>query len=525
MASFWDSIVDLAGKYGPDLINAYTSYNAGKSASKKAGVASGQEESLRGQSLDVRNRQLGLAENADARSQQLFDDFGSSFLPAQREGVNAQRQVLSEASRKIDPNVEAGLASADYASAEATARGTRQRQQQAVGVDPNSGAALEGERLAGLDATAGRAAAATNARRSAETTRLSRMSAAAQPLTNAGMGLVSASGGFATAANTGANQAAAGLSDLAGDYGADASQASAVAGKAGSSLGESLSDGIQKIFDDYKAQQAAALQPVTPTVKPLPIMDGQTGTFNAAGGAATGGTKSFGYDMEGTSAKIGMPDGYDFLGGKAKISTGLADLDYGKLWGGMTDAELSHALGTEGAMKAIDGAGGSTLSRVSGGVGGALDIVSGIKQGGIQGTAQAAGGAAQVASAAGIGGSALSTIATGAGYAGLAIAAGQAIHNSVNGRGDELRNEGAFLQKMGAKEVRYKVGGKGGAAGRFYQLADGRVLSVDNFDKLAGAWYGAVAAPDGDRQRWQQEYERLNASLVSDPWVQGKQQI
>lgn len=405
MASFWDSVVDLGKTYGPDIIKAGVSYAASQSASKKAKVASGQEDSLRGQSVALRQQQIGLANNADARSQQLFDEWGSTFLPAQKQGLQAQQQVLSEAGRPIDPNVEAGLASADYASADAAAAGTRSRQQQAVGIAPNSGQAIEENRLAALDSTAGKAAAATTARRSAETTRLSRMSAAAAPLANAGNGLVSAAGGFASAANTGAGQAAAGLNDVAGDYGADASAASAVAGKAGGALGDTLSDAVDKIFKNYESSQ---LEAVTPTVKPLPIMNGggATGTFNGADGQAV----THGYDMEGTSAKIGMPDGYNFLGGAAPVSSGLSDFNYASRFGSMSDAELNTALGTSGAMKAIDSGGlSSTVGKVAGGVGGALGIYSGIQQGGLTGYSQAAGGAAQVATAAGVGGSTLST--------------------------------------------------------------------------------------------------------------------
>lgn len=236
-------------------------------------------------------------------------------------------------------------------------------------------------------------------------------------------------------------------------------------------------------------------------------------------------------------------------------------LDYGTQWNGMNDAQLNDALGTSGAMKAIDsGGGGINLGSIGKGIGAGMDaygVVSGLKEGGVKGYGGALAGASNLAGLAGYGGtgttalgaignaaagnyigaakdayslysgasgagsgaaggaaaggsSLLGTIGTGAGYAGLAIAAGQAIHQAVNAHGDELRNIDASLQAGLAKPVSFNAGKVNTG---YYQLSDGRLLTKPDYEKLAGAWYGANIAPDGNQAEWQQKFTELLGSL------------
>lgn len=71
--------------------------------------------------------------------------------------------------------------------------------------------------------------------------------------------------------------------------------------------------------------------------------------------------------------------------------------------------------------------------------------------------------------------------------------------------GDEKRNLNAFL----AENQVYDLGdGK-------LALADGTVFPRDELQSLAGAWYGATYAPDGNQEGWQRTYNDQKAGLVS----------
>lgn len=118
--------------------------------------------------------------------------------------------------------------------------------------------------------------------------------------------------------------------------------------------------------------------------------------------------------------------------------------------------------------------------------------------------------------AAGAGTSALGTIATGAGYGALAIAAGEAIHSMFNAHGDEKRNVASFLaSNPDIKTVNYQ--GAKGVNIPLYAMPDGRLLPLNDLTKLAGAWYGATYAPDGNAGDWQTKYDSLNSSLKT--WI------
>lgn len=67
------------------------------------------------------------------------------------------------------------------------------------------------------------------------------------------------------------------------------------------------------------------------------------------------------------------------------------------------------------------------------------------------------------------------------------------------GHGDEKRNIDAFTK---ANQI-YDLGNG------MLSLADGTQFSKDQIQQVAGAWYGANYAPDGDQAGWQQKYGAL----------------
>lgn len=74
--------------------------------------------------------------------------------------------------------------------------------------------------------------------------------------------------------------------------------------------------------------------------------------------------------------------------------------------------------------------------------------------------------------------------------------------------GDEKRNIQAFMQAFpGIMDL-----GNGMVA-----LPDGTQLPADQLQQLAGTWYGATFAPDGDQGGWQQQYDAMLGGLKSSP--------
>lgn len=77
--------------------------------------------------------------------------------------------------------------------------------------------------------------------------------------------------------------------------------------------------------------------------------------------------------------------------------------------------------------------------------------------------------------------------------------------------GDEKRNLNAFL-----KETTVTEAGDGK-----YKLPDGALLTKDQLQNLAGAWYGATYHPDGDQAGWQDKYNELLQEIYSQPMYFG----
>lgn len=73
--------------------------------------------------------------------------------------------------------------------------------------------------------------------------------------------------------------------------------------------------------------------------------------------------------------------------------------------------------------------------------------------------------------------------------------------------GDEKRNINAFLQAFPAMDL-----GNGMIA-----LPDGTQLPQSQLQELAGTWYGATYAPDGDQSGWQQKYSDVLSRIKANP--------
>lgn len=71
------------------------------------------------------------------------------------------------------------------------------------------------------------------------------------------------------------------------------------------------------------------------------------------------------------------------------------------------------------------------------------------------------------------------------------------------GHGDEKRNLKAFAAESGAVQLQNGQ----------IMLPDGSTFSQDQLQNVAGTWYGAVHAPDGNQQDWQNRYNSLLGGL------------
>lgn len=208
----WLDLADL----GLKAYNTYSAHEAGqeaKDAGNKASAA--QDAALNAQT------QLGYAN--EARSEEMFDNYMNTALPA-------NERALSLALRPINPNTEAATAGADY-SLQDSVRGQQLRRNLDRRGLGDSAAAAEGERLSLLDSTANKAAAMTTARRGATDRMIARIgntSGLFNPL-------IGASSGFS--ASAGAN-----LASVAAARGRQSDAATEAAGAAGNAEGQSLAD-------------------------------------------------------------------------------------------------------------------------------------------------------------------------------------------------------------------------------------------------------------------------------------------
>lgn len=74
-------------------------------------------------------------------------------------------------------------------------------------------------------------------------------------------------------------------------------------------------------------------------------------------------------------------------------------------------------------------------------------------------------------------------------------------------KGDEKRNMKAFLEAYPVTDL-----GNGMLA-----LPDGTQFPADQLQHLAGTWYGATFAPDGDQEGWQAQYNAALGAIKANP--------
>jgi hypothetical protein len=75
------------------------------------------------------------------------------------------------------------------------------------------------------------------------------------------------------------------------------------------------------------------------------------------------------------------------------------------------------------------------------------------------------------------------------------------------GHGDEKRNLQAFAAESGVQQL----------PNGMLMLPDGSTFSQDQLKDVAGTWFGAVHAPDGNQQDWQNRYSTLLGGLQKTP--------
>lgn len=131
------------------LALAASAYLAKKSSDKQAGIS---KAALKQQGT-VEDRQTTIAEEQEARAQELYGDYRETFEPR-------QRQLVADAfeNDQTSPEAAAARATSDVRKATANAMQIRDRNARRLGVDPSSGAYAATERdiqlgNAGLEAS------------------------------------------------------------------------------------------------------------------------------------------------------------------------------------------------------------------------------------------------------------------------------------------------------------------------------------------------------------------------------------
>jgi hypothetical protein len=188
-----------------DIFSIFTGYSAAREARSQSRAAQALAERQQASQEEAIKAGLEIAKNQDARSQQQFDRYTNTFVPI-------EDKFLAEATKPINPDFAAGLASADAAKQVGVQRGVIARTLARNGVAPNSGAAVDATTRLGLGEAALRAGGATMARRAAATDTLGRLEAASQ----LGRNLPSSALAFSSAAGAGLNNAQAGYGQMAG---------------------------------------------------------------------------------------------------------------------------------------------------------------------------------------------------------------------------------------------------------------------------------------------------------------------
>lgn len=273
--------------YAPGVINTGLALLSNNSANKQQNTANERYNTIE----DMR---LALAAKNDSRGDTLMNRYTNTFLPL-------QDQVIGLAKRKVNPDVEAGIAGADVEQAVTAQRGALKRQYGRMGVNPNDGAAIDAESRLALNAGLGKAAAMTGARRTAKDVEMNRLLTAAQ----LGTSLPGQAAQF-----TGLTGSA--LSEVLARRGSDLTNANNLAQGAGANLGSTIGDLV-----------GGAVAPESPL-------------WNLLGGGAAGAAIP-----EGALANVGS-------------GSELADLTNGM--GESAGSAINSSLGLAGAGAATEGA-------------------------------------------------------------------------------------------------------------------------------------------------------------------------
>jgi hypothetical protein len=103
--------------------------------------------------------------------------------------------------------------------------------------------------------------------------------------------------------------------------------------------------------------------------------------------------------------------------------------------------------------------------------------------------------------------------------AGIGFAAAGLLNKAFTANGSKDRNVAAYSQATGAKSVTLPMGHMGVS----YWNVGGKLVDTKTFNDLAGSWYGATFAPDGNQSDWEQKYQTAlqNVPEVTLPkgWV------
>lgn len=205
---------------------------------------------------------------------------------------------------------------------------------------------------------------------------------------------------------------------------------------------------------------------------------------------------------------IQQPSQLNELGSKLGLTSGLsAGWGSGANLNAAVQSQLGGAvtpLGTAGGI-ATAAAPAAVLAGNLGTIGSGAAANAALAEAGFGSGAAAGAGASAGSGASGL--LAGSGAATAIPVAGLAWAAADLINKSINGDGSAKRNDAAFMAAFpGTQQHRINLGR---TAAAYTQLPDGRLISYNDYRKLAGAYYGAAYAPDGNQEQWMKQYQDL----------------
>jgi len=210
------------------------------------------------------------------------------------------------------------------------------------------------------------------------------------------------------------------------------------------------------------------------------------------------------------------------VGGAANVVGGVQQggvKGYGSALAG--GAQVADALGAGGTVSNTAGLVGNAASGNY--IGAAKDAAQLIKGGSAASGAAAAGaseGAAAATSAgsaattgAGSAVSAIGTVGAAAGLVAAFIGAAQMAVHAFGGGLSQKRNVATFTAALG-DNLQKGAFPYGRGVQSFYKIPGKGWVDAKTFQDIAGAWYGATYAPDGDQAGWQQK--------LNDVWSNSK---